>query len=348
MKGPPNVARLKICPTTRPPPRIADSIHSSHEVRLPPTLQRVVRTGMLSLLLVGHAVSANAPDVPWPVRLRAQMARVSTVGYRLAAVTHGMCNPQMALTGLSIDYLAAYPSADRSAVAALLHMSDLPQVASVAPGSPADRAGVREGDDIAAIDGIPAATLAARSRDSGLLADEIEDRLAATPVGGTIALTVVRNGTPIEMTVDPGRGCAARFIVKTGKGLTAFSDPRNVAVGEGLVDFSRTDDELALVLGHELAHIVHRDAVNKTPGQRTKEDRADVLGAVLARCAGYDIETALAFWPRYNKQDWLRFFRDPTYRSVDSRIALIRANAMSGPCPPGIESTSDAGPLQKR
>lgn len=294
--------------------------------------------GSLLTLLNMLALVAPAParaETPWPLILREQMVRLADVGYRLSGAALSLCPVDAARTGLLIDYAGAYPKADRPAISQMLGLSDLPQIAAVVPGSAAAEAGLRAGDDIVSLDGTAATALAAGDGDPALLADKIEERLAGTARNTPVALVVRRAGAQVSVTMHPDRGCSARFIIDTGKGMSGFSDPDNVGLGYDLVQFTRTDDELALIAGHELAHVVNRDATVKSGlSQRSKEDRADVLGASLARCAGYDLDKALAFWPRYKKQDWLRFLRDPTHRSADARIALIRAQAMTGDCPP--------------
>lgn len=291
--------------------------------------------GLGSMIANGAAEAQGVPA--WPAALRAQLVRMTDVGYRLSTTAATLCTEKSGQTGLLIDHIAAYGTSDQAAVRTALGLTDRPQVAAVAPGSPAAKAGVLPGDDILAIDGRDTATILAQSAAPQLIADEIEEQLASAAPGQPLHLDLRRAGRSLSAELLPAEGCAARFIVKTGKGIEAFSDAQNVGLGIKLVAFTGSDDELALVAGHELAHIIYHDATTKSGlGQRAKEDRADVLGASLARCAGYDVERGLAFWPRYKKQDWLRFFRDPSHRSPDARVALIRANSVSGPCPPRL------------
>lgn len=292
--------------------------------------------GVLTLALA--PLTAGAQE--WPTNLRSQMIRMASVGYQLSLAAAPLCSTKGAQTGLLIDDLAAYDPQDRPLVSRLLGLSDLPQIAGVAPGSPAARAGIKAGDEIVAIGGQAVSAIQAASRTPDLVADELDERLSATPAGAVVHLDLKRGGHPVSADLHPVEGCAARFVVKTDKGIEAFSDTRNVGLGAKLIAFTQSDDELALVAGHELAHIIYRDASTRSGlRQRDKEDRADVLGASLARCAGYDIRRALAFWPRYNQQDWLRFFRDPTHRSVKGRVGLIESRALTGPCPPELATT---------
>lgn len=61
-------------------------------------------------------------------------------------------------------------------------------VASVAPDSPALRAGIKSGDIITAFDGRPVGR-----------SEELPRAVAATPVGHEVALTVLRDGKPLGL-----------------------------------------------------------------------------------------------------------------------------------------------------
>ncbi|KQM14723.1 hypothetical protein ASE49_11145 [Novosphingobium sp. Leaf2] len=302
-----------------------------------------MKTSGLALCAVALVVApVRAPAQEWPLNLRTQMIRMASVGYRLSIAAAPLCGKKGSQTGLLIDALAAYSPQDRPLVRSLLHFSDLPQIAGVAPGSPAAGAGIQPDDQIMAIDGRAVSAIQAASRTPDLIADELDEQLTAAPAGAAVHLELKRDGKIMSVDLRPAQGCAARFVVKTDKGIEAFSDARNVGLGAKLIAFTQSDDELAMVAGHELAHIIYRDASTRSRlRQRDKEDRADILGASLARCAGYDLKRALAFWPRYDKQNWLRFFRDAAHRPVKDRVALIEARSLAGPCPPELQPAPD-------
>ena len=67
-------------------------------------------------------------------------------------------------------------------------------VASVAPGSPAERAGLEAGDVITEFDGRPVAR-----------AEDLPRAVATTPIGRAVRVTVLRDGKPLALTATVGR-----------------------------------------------------------------------------------------------------------------------------------------------
>ena len=110
-------------------------------------------------------------------------------------------------------------------------------------------------------------------------------------------------------------GCAYDAQVLPGPDLSASADGRHVFISAALVGYARSDDMLALVLGHEFAHDVlhhhHRldqagvarralGDLGSTPASlRLAEKEADYVGLYLSARAGYDISAAPEFWRRF-------------------------------------------------
>lgn len=278
------------------------------------------------------AMTSDDPP-PWPVALRNQIAQLADVSFRIGRTAAPQCPATFAGTGLSLDYIQAYDKADRAAVAALLSMADTPQVAAVAADSPAQLAGVRPGDAIITIDGTDVADLLATSAEPSLFADTLEQRLAETPEGVPVRLGLLRDGAVLELNIAPVRVCAVRVVIKTEKTIEGYTDGNNIAISSGLIKFSQNASELALFVGHEMAHVIHRDGKARNLKERRQmEDRADVAGANLMSCAGYDLETGLNFWVRFSARDWLGWARVPTHHSPTKRVALMRQAAPTFSC----------------
>lgn len=268
---------------------------------------------------------AQSPQ-PWPIQLRSHLQRLATVGWRLRIAAAEACTTYAGQTGIAIDHISAYRQRDRAWVKNLIGLSETPQIAAVAPDSPAARAGLLPGDELLSIDGTDWRRYLDRASDREPLSDVLERSLEGTADTEPLTLLIGRGGRSTPITVSPQRLCAARFVLKTGEGLIAYSDDDSIAVSSALVQFTMNDDELALVAGHELGHIIARDTSVRGLGNRRKaEDRADRIGVHLAYCAGYDAEKGLAFHRRYHSRDRLWFLRDPSHRSTPGRIKRMIA-----------------------
>ena len=271
------------------------------------------------------------------------MARLANVGYRIERAASPLCFSTAAGTGISLDYIEAYAKNDREAVALLLGMSEAPQIAAVAAGSPAERTGVQAGDDVLAINGTATADLLAASGNTILFADALENFLTARLPDTPIVMRLRRDGKERTVSILPESVCAARVVLKTNDGVTAYTDGSDIGVSSKLIEFTQNDDELALIVAHETSHIISRDGEAQSLEERRRmEDRADILGTRLTLCAGYNIDLASQYWLRRDAEDWLRWFRDPTHRSGKARAKRMLAEAQaSGPCPPSVQ-ISDA------
>jgi membrane-associated protease RseP (regulator of RpoE activity) len=192
-------------------------------------------------------------------------------------------------------------------------------VVAVQPGSPADRASIRVGDQILHVAG-------------GAIHSDIDlfDRAAAFEAGA-IPITLVRNGREIQVAVEPLLACRPEAFIEIGDlMLTDRARGDHFYVTSGFIRFATTDDELALVVAHELAHRI--SGMRVVPGPQV-EVRADRLGLYLAARAGYDISIAPAFWDRVAlEQPWslsddvehYGWTRVPPHGYMPSRAAAIR------------------------
>jgi Do/DeqQ family serine protease len=115
-------------------------------------------------------------------------------------------------------------------------------VASVTPGSPAARAGLKLSDLVVAVDGQPIEDINA-----------FDYRFATRPLGGTAQLDVQRNGKPVALTVpletapDTGRD----EIVMTSR--SPFQGARVANISPALADELRLDSSIEGVVVTELA-----------------------------------------------------------------------------------------------
>lgn len=81
--------------------------------------------------------------------------------------------------------------------------------------------------------------------------------------------------------------------------VNAYARGETIHVTLGMIRLVRNEDELALVVGHELGHVVADQQVRT--GGMSPEDRerlADYYALVALHRAGYDIKAACELWQR--------------------------------------------------
>jgi predicted Zn-dependent protease len=89
-------------------------------------------------------------------------------------------------------------------------------------------------------------------------------------------------------------------IIKSNK-INAWADGRRVILTTGMMGYLSSSDQLAVVLGHEFAHILNYD--NYKPGRKSHELNADTLGASLAQRAGYNACSGISYFKSRIKVD---------------------------------------------
>lgn len=298
------------------------------------------QSGAIWLIAAAFLLAATEPamaqaGVPeWPMLLRQDLARVARVEWRLRKAAGNACPVNAADAGVVLDDRRSYRKRDWPLLERTLGMGENPVIAGIAPGGPADLAGLQEGDELLSLDSVPVETLTEQRKPGLPVPDALLEAIAQTVPHREFSVVVRRQGTVLSAMLHLVQHCAARIVLSTDRSIDAHSDDRNIAISTGMVAFARADDELALVAGHELAHIINRDRRGSSISvRRSMEDRADELGLRLMACAGYDRERGVALFARLDKRDWLGFLRAPTHRSWPARIARLRALSDHSGCP---------------
>lgn len=196
------------------------------------------------------------------------------------------------------------------------------QVRYVHPDLAAAAAGLRAGDRVVAINGEPVG-----GRSAVTVMEQILDQDATAP--RPLTLEVERDGRRLELVVPGVPACAYPVQLVNHDAVNAFADGRRVGITTGMVRFAETDEELALVVAHEVAHnaLGHLTkrfgnvmlgtlvdlALSVLGGVNTQgtfgrlgelaysqafEAEADYAGLYIVARAGYDIRQAPNFWRR--------------------------------------------------
>lgn len=203
-------------------------------------------------------------------------------------------------------------------------------IANVASGSAGDVAGLKEGDVVQSING----WLAPYGKDGP---DKFSEKLKELGKSGKpVEFIIRRSGEEKKIAISPTQACDFKVSLSADDGKNAYADGKNIVIHKGMMDFFRTDEEIALVVSHELAHnsMKHIDAQKKnaiiggvfgllldvaaaaggvnTNGNFTRmasnagagafsvefEQEADYVGLYFMAIAGYKIDDAPNFWRR--------------------------------------------------
>lgn len=247
--------------------------------------------------------------------------RVARVAFRLSTANADLCPAQRASAGWALHAANLYSRELRPvAVTRFGFEGDLPGVLAAPEGSAAARAGLRAGDVLLAVQG---ETLKQGARDAeptyAGFAENV-GRLDAALADGPVELAVRRNGAVTSVTVTPEPSCGYEVQLNPSDELNARADGRRLFISTALAGFTESDDELAVILGHELAHNVlgHREwddvgGLGRTRnepreavegGAGGQEQQADRVGLYLMARAGYDPGVAAPFWRRFGAANW--------------------------------------------
>jgi len=261
-----------------------------------------------------HAVSRPAA-MAVPQGLIADQVRLFQVSYPLLRAAQQFCTDS-AIYGIGLFALNRYTMGVYGNVAWQYGIGDRMRVLAAVPDGPAYRAGLTAGDVILSVNGEPAPTTAAATRAFGLKMAHISRS------GEPIALSVRRGNETVNATVRPERLCGYQIQVTEMPQVNARTDGRrSIMITRGMLDFANTDAELALVVGHEIAHnaLGHLNArtqlmrslaaAGRTAGAGTAngmtpafsqalEMEADHMGLYIVARAGMPVEDAPHFVER--------------------------------------------------
>ncbi len=157
------------------------------------------------------------------------------------------------------------------------------------PYSPARSADLRSGDAILSVNG-----LRPEKKGSRVLFEAM-----AQTGSDPIWLLTKRGETKRMVRLDPVEICDVPVVLAGAPGVLAWSSGGTVKVSKGMLRFAKNETELALVIAHELSHVILRHAgSNFGVGAAKLESDADYMGLYLMARAGYHPQTGLALFRR--------------------------------------------------
>jgi membrane-associated protease RseP (regulator of RpoE activity) len=269
---------------------------------------------------------------------RARQQRIQAVAWRLARAGVDLCGSDVG-AGLGATLGRARDYGFSSDAGEAFGVGDPVTVTAIAPDSPAERAGLAIGDELLSVDG-------GRIRRTEHVFERLRDADA-----DPIAISVSRVGERVELEMPRELACSFGTIVPAGSALTTWShrNRREMIVPAALAAFAEDDDELAVVIGHQLGHQVigrFRDI--------DVEPEADAIGLGIVRAAGYDVRAAPGFWDRWAAEQFWAIDGDTDALVPHGRMALrsirIREiiDALTASPAPAVDARRGSAPAEAR
>jgi len=298
----------------------------------------MTRWALVALAVSACAATSAAQPVPEQAEtllsLRALDQRVAAVTWRLAIANAELCPDRGPLTGLTLHEASQYGGGSRAEAVRLFGLTDAPAILAIAPGSPAEAAQLRVDDVITAADGADLRNHAPSAAPSHAHLTQVWSRIETAAADGEMVLEVQHPDYRAQAVLRPVWGCVYRVQVRPSAEMNAWADGRTVTLTSAYVRYAARDEDLALIIGHELAHNVLRHPLEPS---RAREREADRVGAYLAARAGYDLSGAADFWRRIGEDNWgarLGFLTHPSpsarSRAVARTVAEIETRRAAG------------------
>ncbi|MEQ1597913.1 MAG: M48 family metalloprotease [Methylotenera sp.] len=257
--------------------------------------------------------------------------KLQTVSSRVITSGADMCGDKVgAYYGFDYWNQDSFNTSMKETAKTKYNISEKFKILNVAPQSPAELGELKAGDTLVSIDN----WLVPIGKDS---IKQLKDKLALSgKTFSPVEIVVSRDSAEKKVTITPVKSCDFSVFLAPDDVKNAYADGKNIVVYKGMMDFFKADEEIALVLSHELAHnsMKHIDAKQKnamvggifgllldvaaaaagvnTNGEFAKtgaglagnsysvefEQEADYVGLYFMKKAGYEIEHAADFWRR--------------------------------------------------
>jgi len=193
------------------------------------------------------------------------LGRIDNVAFRIRTANTRFCKDKVAAQiGIFAGTVRSLPRKYQSVAGQALNLRwSTPRVIAVADGSPTARAGLKPGDDVLKLNGEPVPkTGTARWIEKSVKED------------GTVPMTLTarRDGKVSTLTLYPVMGCSIPIELKAAPIPNAFSTGDKIVILSGILRVTYTDADLAIIIGHELAHA--------NLGHRRKQEENALLGEI--------------------------------------------------------------------
>lgn len=186
-----------------------------------------------------------------------QNLRLQRLAFPLLQTATTLCGDNVKpKLGIQLHTADDYPYEQQKAASAAFGQLEGIRIKNTTEGSPA-HGRLRQGDRLLRINGEKIA------ESSRVAAQQLRNAMGDNL---TVTLEVEREGTEIAVRLDAIELCDYSVILSRRDAINAFADGESIIINEGLMRFAQADEELALIIAHEIAHNVIDHRTDKIKG----------------------------------------------------------------------------------
>jgi len=187
-----------------------------------------------------------------------QMSLVKSIGFKINSVNADICNKTDFNSGLTFANENVMGLKIAKFFPSKINLGSQVSIISIVKNSPADKAGLALGDIILEVEGytFPEGRNALKKISKHF--KNIEEKKIKK-------IKIDRNGEILTFDINQTKICNYPIIFTQDKIVNAYADGKSIIMTQGMVDYARDDNEIAMVIAHELAHNDrgHLDAMKK-------------------------------------------------------------------------------------
>ena len=176
-----------------------------------------------------------------------QMSLVKSIGYRINSLNADICNKTDFNSGITYANENVIGLKIAKFFPSNLNLGPRVSIINIVKNSPADKAGLTVGDIILELEGFtfPEGKNALK-KISKHFKDFEEKEIKK--------IKIDRNGQILKFDINQIKICNYPIIFTQDKIVNAYADGKSIIMTQGMVDYAKDDNEIALVIAHELAH----------------------------------------------------------------------------------------------
>ena len=281
--------------------------------------------------------------------------RVHSVAYKVNKSNSGICRKTSFSLGFDFSNEDQVNKINAKYYPKDLNIGPMISIVAIAEGSPAAKSNLKIGDQIYSLNGVQ--TIQGKKA-----VKQFSNMISNSLGSGPTKIMIIRNEKIMDFDLYPEEICDYSLIFTADQVINAFADGKNIYITWGIASYTKNDNELALVIGHELAHNdrghIRAKKTNAllagllglaldmatsagggySGGTYTEyfmrlgaqvfsvgfEQEADYAGLYYSARAGFAIDNANEFWTRMGAQNPSAIAHNTTHPATAARFVALR------------------------